>query len=86
MLLPFLKRVVPRRFLLSEVDAKMQILSTVDSLSPHVALEHVEGHQDTKHPDRPLSWAAELNQHCDTIASAHLDSATKVLKTVTFLR
>jgi hypothetical protein len=50
-----------------------------------MAFEHVEGHQDTKYPDGPLSWAAQLNQRCDEIATEHLESATTCLLTVPFL-
>jgi hypothetical protein len=42
-----------------------------------VAFEHVQGHQDTKYPGRPLPRAAQLNQRCDEIATTHLDSDTR---------
>jgi hypothetical protein len=56
-----LSRTLPRRFLFSEVDVEMQILSALQAIGTKVLLEHVEGHQDTKYPDEPLSWAAQLN-------------------------
>jgi hypothetical protein len=56
-----LTRTIPRRFLLSEVDVEMQILAAVAALEADVAFEHVEGHQDTKYPGRPLSRAAQLS-------------------------
>jgi hypothetical protein len=68
-----LKRTLPRRFLYSEVDVEMQILSALQSLVAPVLFEHVEGHQDTKYPDKPLPWAAQLNQRCDEIATTNLN-------------
>jgi hypothetical protein len=80
-----LKRSIPRRFLFSEADVEMQILASLQALLALVAFEHVEGHQDTKYPDEPLSWSAQLNQRCDEIATAHLDLATEPMPTVPFL-
>jgi hypothetical protein len=57
-----LQRLVPRRYLFSEVDVEMQILSSIQALASVVELEHVEGHQDTKYPGQPLPWEAALNQ------------------------
>jgi hypothetical protein len=48
-----LTRVEPRRFLFSEADAEMAILATFRDLKADITLEHVEAHQDTKHPNRP---------------------------------
>jgi hypothetical protein len=80
-----LTRIIPRRFLSSEVYVEMQILAVVAALEADVAFEHVEGHQDTKYPGRPLPRAAQLNQRCDEIATTHLDSATRSIPVVTFL-
>jgi hypothetical protein len=80
-----LKRTIPRRYLFSEVDVEMQILASIQSLASFVELEHVEGHQDTKYPGRPLPWEAQLNQHCDEIATAHLEAGNAPLPTVPFL-
>jgi hypothetical protein len=80
-----LLRTLPRCFLFSEVDVEMQILSAVQAGSLHVVFEHVEGHQDTKYPERPLSWAAKLNMPCDEIATLHLAFAATPLPTVAFL-
>jgi hypothetical protein len=80
-----LKRSIPRRFLFSEADVEMQILASLQVLVVSVAFEHVEGHQDTKYPDEPLSWATQLNQRCDEIATAHLDLATDPMPNVPFL-
>jgi hypothetical protein len=80
-----LKRTVPRRFLYSEADVEMQILASLQALMAPVAFEHVEGHKDKRYPDEPLSWAAQLNQHCDEITTKHLDSATDPIPTVPFL-
>jgi hypothetical protein len=77
-----LQRLIPRRYLFSEVDVEMQILASIHALASDVTLEHVEGHQDTKYPGRPLPWAAELNRRCDDIATAHLESATTTLPTM----
>jgi hypothetical protein len=63
----------------------MQILSAVKDLESHVDFEHVEGHQDTKYPGQPLPRAAQLNQRCDEIATAHLDAAISPIPSVTFL-
>jgi hypothetical protein len=79
-----LSRILPRRFLFSEVDVKMQIISAVQAIGTKVLLEHVEGHQDTKYPHEPLSWAAQLNMRCDEIATLHLETAA-TLPTVTHL-
>jgi hypothetical protein len=49
-----LQRSMPRRFLFSEDDVEMQILTAVDAIGSPVVFEHVEGHQDTKYPDQPL--------------------------------
>jgi hypothetical protein len=80
-----LTRVVPRRFLFSEADAEMAILDTFRELKADIMLKHVEAHQDTKHPDRPPTWAAILNTRCDAIASDKLALATDVLRKVSFL-
>jgi hypothetical protein len=81
-----LKRTIPRRFLYSEADVEMQILASLQALVAPVAFKHVEGHQDTKYPDEPLSWATQqLNQRCDEITTDHLDSATDPIPTVPFL-
>jgi hypothetical protein len=80
-----LTQTITRRFLSSEVDVEMQILQAVTELESDVAFEHVEGHQDTKYPGRPLPRTAQLNQRCDEIATAHLDSATRSIPSVTFL-
>jgi hypothetical protein len=80
-----LKRVIPRHFLFSEIDVEMQILEVLRAIESHVTFEHVEGHQDTKYPERPLSWAAQLNMRCDEIATDQLDVASQPIPTVTFL-
>jgi hypothetical protein len=61
----------PGRFLYSEMNVEIQILDAIDELGMAVCFEHVEGHQDTKYPDRPLPWEAQLNQRCDEIATDH---------------
>jgi hypothetical protein len=53
-----LSRQIPRRFLFSEVDVEMQILSVLQAIGTKVILDHMEGRQETKYPDEPLSWAA----------------------------
>jgi hypothetical protein len=63
----------------------MQILVAIQALGGLLALEHVEGHQDTKYPDKPLPWAAKLNMRCDEIATLHLENAVAPIPTVTFL-
>jgi hypothetical protein len=68
-----LQRIMPGRFLFSGVDVEMQILTAVVAIDSPVVFEHVKGHQDTKYRDQPLSWEAQLNQHCDEIATGHLD-------------
>jgi hypothetical protein len=80
-----LKRTIPRRCLFSEADVEMQILAYLQALVAPVAFEHVEGHQDTKYSDEPLSWAAQLNQRCDEIATDHMESVTTPIPTVPFL-
>jgi hypothetical protein len=80
-----LKRVIPRHFLFSEIDVEMQILEVVRALESPVTFEHVEGHQDTKYPERPLSWAAQLKLRCDETATDQLDAASQPIPTVTFL-
>jgi hypothetical protein len=80
-----LTRIIPRRFLFSKVDVEMQMLQAVTELDSDVDFEHVEGHQDTKYPGRPLPQAAKLNQRCDEIATAHLNSAIRSIPPVTFL-
>jgi hypothetical protein len=80
-----LTRIVPRRFLFSEADAEMAILDTFRELKADLVLQHVESHQDTKHPNRPPTWAAILNTRCDVLASKHLDAATDILRSVPFL-
>jgi hypothetical protein len=63
----------------------MQILASLQALVAPVVLEHAEGHQDTKYPVEPLSWAAQLNQRCDEIATAHLELAAHWIRRVLFL-
>jgi hypothetical protein len=64
---------------------EMQILASIQALASEVTFIHVEGHQDTKYPDKPLPWEAQLNQRCDEIAMAHLQAAQAPLPTVPFL-
>jgi hypothetical protein len=73
------------RYLYSEVDVEMQILMAIQALGGLVYLEHVEGHQDMKYPDKPLPWAAQLNMRCDEIATLHLENAVDPIPIVTFL-
>jgi hypothetical protein len=75
---------VPRRTLFSEADVELQILDTLAAFPYMPTLCHVEGHQGTKYPDRPLQWDAQLNQRCDKIATDHLEAATDILSTTTF--
>jgi hypothetical protein len=63
----------------------MQILSAVRALGSVVQFEHVEGHQDTKYPEKPLPWEAQLNQRCDEITTDHLELPSTTLPTVDFL-
>jgi hypothetical protein len=79
-----LTRLAPRRYLFSEADVELQILSAMPSLGT-VALEHVLGHQDDNDDGEPLSWEAQLIQQCDTLATDHLSSATDILPLVPFL-
>jgi hypothetical protein len=72
---------VPQRTLFSEADIVLQILAALDAFHPRPRLLHVEGHQDTKYPDRPLSWAARLNKCADEVATLHLANAKDVLPT-----
>jgi hypothetical protein len=80
-----LSRLAPRRLLFSEADVEMQILSAIDSLGT-VALEHVRGHQDDKDDGEPLSWEAQLSQHCDELATDHLAAAVTMLPRSRFSR
>jgi hypothetical protein len=80
-----LNRSLPRRFLYLEVDIEMQILMAIQALGGPVYMEHVEGHQDTKYPDKPLPWAATLNMRCDEIATLHLEAAVALIPSVAFL-
>jgi hypothetical protein len=75
---------VPRRTLFSEADVEMQILAALAAFHPKPIMCHVEGHQDTKYPDRPLSWDAQLNKRCDEIATDHLEAATEILRTTSY--
>jgi hypothetical protein len=63
----------------------MQILSAIQAIAADIKLEHVEGHQDTKYPEQPLPWEAQLNKRCDEIATAHLEAALEPIPTVPFL-
>jgi hypothetical protein len=74
-----IKYSAPRRTLFSESDVEMQIIDTLGCFSPRPSLIHVEGHQDTKYPDRPPTWESDLNQRCDVIATHHLERATTIL-------
>jgi hypothetical protein len=76
---------VPQRFLFSEGGAEMAILDSFRELKADLTLEHFKSHQDTKYPNRPLTWEAILNNRCDAIASKKLASATDVLRKVPFL-
>ena len=40
----------------------------------------MEAHQDTKYPDRPLTWEAKLNKRSDDIASEYLEKSTQQIK------
>jgi hypothetical protein len=75
---------VARRTIFSEANVEMQILAALAAFHLMPTLCHVEGHQDTKYLDRPLSWDAQLNQRCDGIATAHLDAATEILRTTSY--
>jgi hypothetical protein len=77
-------RAFPRRYLYSEADVEMQILSALSSLG-NVTLKHVKGHQDENDDGEPLSWEAQLNQRYDELARTHLDSARDTPPLVPFL-
>jgi hypothetical protein len=80
-----LRYTAPRRFLRSEADIEIQILDAMSAIHATFVLKHVKSHQDTKYPERELNWPAVLNQHCDTLASLSLHTATTALPTVPFL-
>jgi hypothetical protein len=80
-----LKRTIPQQYRFSQVNVEMQILSAIQAFADGVRLEHVGGHQDTKYPEQPLPWEAQLNQRCDEIVTAHLEVALEPLPTVPFL-
>ena len=58
----------------SDFDLLIAIRCTIQDLSPHfkVFFQHVRGHQDTKQPNTRLSWQANLNILCDSMANAAL--------------
>ena len=74
----------PRRTLLSKADVEMEIMAALHSFPTIPVLHHVEGHQDSKYPMRPLSWEAQLNQRCDAIATDYLNQSSQVLYTTSF--
>jgi hypothetical protein len=75
----------PRHFLFSEVDLEMQILDTLALLATTETLRRVKGHQDDTVPTTELPWPAQLNIHCDALASAELKSISYHSPTVPFL-
>jgi hypothetical protein len=79
-----LKRPAPQRYLFSEADIEMEILSAIHTLGT-VDLEHVYGHQNESESIEPLSWEVTLNQHCDDIATEHLEEAIGSHPLVPFL-
>jgi hypothetical protein len=79
------KYLKPRRFLFSEADLEMQILDTLALLSTKVTLRHVKGHQDDTVPTAELPWPAQLNIHCDALASAELQRIPTPSPLVPFL-
>jgi hypothetical protein len=79
-----LTHTAPRRTLFSESDVEVQLIDALGCFSPRPRLIHVEGHQDTKYPDRPPTWESNLNQRCDEIATHHLRQATNILRLTSF--
>ena len=79
-----LQHIIPRRTLFSEADVELEILSSLQLFPQYPNLHYVEGHQDSKYPNRPLSWPAKLNQRCDQIATEYLAKATTVKYTTPF--
>jgi hypothetical protein len=75
----------PWHFLHSDIDLEMQIVNTLRLLHLKLTYHHVKGHQDDDPDDTPLSREAELNVHCDTLATAALLVATPS-STVEFLQ
>jgi hypothetical protein len=69
-----LRRPAPRRYFFSEADIEMEIIAAIQALGT-VDLVHVYGHQNESDSAEPLSWEATLNQHCDDIATKHLEMA-----------
>ena len=59
----------PRRGMLSESDVELQIRDTLQILQSDATLHHVLGHQDNNKDNNELSWPAQLNIQCDTLAT-----------------
>jgi hypothetical protein len=74
----------PRRTLFLEADVEMEIIDALGCFPIRPSLIHVEGHQDTKYPDRTPTWDSCLNQHCDEITTTHLELATDILLRMSF--
>jgi hypothetical protein len=79
-----LRRPAPRRYLFSEADIEMEIIAAIHTLGT-VDLVHVYGHQNERDSAEPLSWEATLNQHCDDIATKHLEATVGSYPLVPFL-
>ena len=62
----------------------MQIVNSIRKMTITPVLQYVEGHQDTKYPDRPLLWEARLNQQWDKIATKYLEELLPILYTTSF--
>jgi hypothetical protein len=67
-----------------EADIEMEIIAAIHTLGK-VDLEHVYGHQNESDSTEPLSWEATSNQHCDNIATKHLETADGSYPLVPFL-
>ena len=66
----------PRQFLSSEIDIILRIQRTLEQLASSYEFQHVKGHQDDNTTIDKLPWPAQLNIHCNDLASQSLMTAT----------
>ena len=67
------KPISAREYMKSEMDLEMQILHTLQKLSPiSHELHHVKGHQDRTKKLEDLTWEEKMNVYCDQLATKEL--------------
>jgi hypothetical protein len=71
--------------LASDFDLESGILDLIKTLHISFQYLHVKSHQDDSMEIHLLPWAAQMNEHADSLATDFLDNCTEPAKLVPFI-